>query len=380
MELKKYFSILLHWWWVVLAGFLVVTVAGFAFSFSRKPMYQSSITLIVNPKASIADLTAVRQSLDTLENASVINTYAEIARSRKIYELAKAGESAASTSASAAAGGAQAPVEILVNVIQKTNLIRIDARGGSPQQVHSMANAVADQSIAYVNDLNELYEITVLDSAELPALPYSPNVLRDTGLAAALGSIFGIFAAFAVEYLRRPIGVFESLSILDGETGLHNKRYFLQRLREEINRSKRNKRPLSVCLINLNSLNNAEAQVPKQAQVMLRRRVYAYLRRHIRQDEILAHWDNDKIAWMLLDTSKRATEQAIERLCSLLEKRAFEEEESGGKLYYSGSFGAAVYTGFVNDTELITLSEQALRQTAQSAPGNVHVIAGIDEE
>jgi diguanylate cyclase (GGDEF)-like protein len=374
MELKKYFQIVLRWWWLVLTGFIVVTVAGFTFSFSQQPRYRSSLTLVVSPKASISDLSSVRQSLDTLDNSSIINTYAEIAKSRSIYESAMKNLGLTATL------DPQKNVDVLVTVIQKTNLIRIDVEGTNPQLVYTMANSVADQSIAYVNNLYELYEIKVLDQAVLPLQPFSPEILRDTGLAAALGLIFGVCISFLAEYIRSPLEILESLSIIDQETGLYNKKYFLQRLREEISRSQRNKRSLAVCLINIDNLDNTEEMYPRQVQQSVRRRVVAHLKRHIRTDEILARWDGKSLAWLLFDASDGSTRQAIERLCGTLELKVFEDEETGGKFSYIANFGAAIYTGDLTESELISLSEQALHKTSLNGTGNIHIITGKTPE
>jgi diguanylate cyclase (GGDEF)-like protein len=369
MELKKYIQIVLHWWWLVLTGFIVVTVAGFTFSFSQQPRYRSTITLVISPKASITELSAVRQSLDTLDNSSIINTYAEIVKSRSIYEQAMKSLGITPTL------DPKKNVDVLVTVIQKTNLIRIDVEGMNPQLVFTMANSVADQAIDYVNNLYELYEIKVLDPAVLPLKPFSPEVLRDIALATALGMIFGVCLSFLAEYIRNPLEILETLSIIDQETGLYNKKYFLQRLREEINRSRRNKRNLAICFIKLDSLDNTEDKYPRQTQQAIRRRVVAYLKRHIRTDEILARWDGKDLAWLLLDTTNGSTRQAVERLCSTLEEKVFEDEETGGKFSYNANFGAAVFTGDLTENELISLSEQALRNTSLNGTGNVHVIS-----
>lgn len=366
MELKRYFNIVFQWWWLVLIGFIVVTISGFAFSFSQPPMYRSSITLVVSPKSTIADLSAVRQSLDTLDNDSIINTYAEIARSRKILEQAQKAANLPDAS--------MQELEILVNVIAKTNLIRIDVEGHHPQSVFRVANQVGEESITYVNNLYELYEIKVLDAAVLPQEPYSPEVVRDTGLSAVLGLLLGICSTFVAEYMRRPMEVFEALSIIDHETGLYNKRYFMQRLNEEISRSKRKNQAFAVCLIHSTVLSSSQETIPINVFQTMFRQVAAHIKRNIRQDELVARWDDHCIAWLLLDASESTTRQAIDRLCGLIERKKFEDIDTGIQIYFTGSFGAAIFSGEQSASDLMILSEQALSKTSPSMPGNVLVV------
>jgi diguanylate cyclase (GGDEF)-like protein len=368
MELRKYLRIVTQWWWLVLSAFLVVTAAGFTFSFLQPPKYRTALTLVVSPKASITELSTVRQSLDTLDNPTIINTYAEIVRSRNIYD--KAIESMGISPLLAQ------QVDVQVEVVQRTNLIKIQAEGTNPKAVYTVTNAIAGHAIQYVDKLYELYEIKILDPAVLPTTPFSPDILRNTLLAAALGLIFGVSASFFAEYIRRPLEILETFTILDQETGLYNKRYFLQRLREEINRSKRHGRSLAVCMVNIKNLDQAEEMYPQQTRLTIRRRAVSYLKRHIRTDEILARWDGSSLAWLLFETSEHTTRQAIERLSGVLESKVFEDDETGTIFTFAANFGAAIYNADITESELISMAEQALRQTRQYSLGSINIVNG----
>ncbi len=367
MELRRYINIVLHWWWLVAASFIVVTVAGFLFSLSQPPRYRSSLTMVVSPKSSITELSAVRQSLDSLENVSIINTYAEIIRSRRVYQQALAKLSAS--------GGSE-DVSILVNVIQRTNLIRIDAEGSDPVKVYQMANAVADQAVIYIDDLYEIYNVKVLDEALMPTASISPNIPRDTLLAAILGAIFGVSMSFLAEYLKKPLEALESFSILDRETGLYNKRYFQHRLREQINLSNRTQQGLSICLMTVQSVDGGDEAYPRLVRQRVRRQLTAYLKRHVRNGEILSRWDQQHLSWLLVDASEESTRHAIERLCKLIEQNTFDDEESGAKLNFSCNFGAAMYKQGLTDGEMVNRAELALKKAEQTNLGSYYIVPG----
>ncbi len=369
MELRRYLNIILRWWWLVAASFIVVTVSGFLFSVSQPPRYRSSLTMVVSPKSSITELSAVRQSLDSLENPAIINTYAEIIRSRRVYQQAEA-------SLTQAQGD---DVSILVNVIQRTNLIRIDAEGSDPLLVYQMTNAVADQSVTYIDDLYEIYNVKVLDEAQMPVSPFSPDVPRDTVLVAVLGLLFGVSISFLAEYLKKPLGSLETFSILDRETGLYNKRYFQHRLREQINLTKRNCQDLSVCMLITPSLDGAEDPFPRQAQQRVRKQLATYLKRHIRQGEILSRWSQGQLAWLMVDATEASTRMAIERLCKLIEQKTFEDEETGGKFNFSCNFGAAMYKEGLTDADLIARAELALKKAEQANLGSYYIVPGTSQ-
>lgn len=370
MELKRYLRIIQNWWWLVLVSFLTVAVAGFVFSFTRQPMFRSSLTLIVSPRASITDVTALRQTLDTLDNPSVLNTYAEVMRSDGIYQQA--------LESLGLDPGSASPAQITVSVIQNTNTIKIDAEGTSPQGVYRMVNAVAEKSMTYTNDLYELYEVKVLDAAKVPSRPFSPEVLRDTLLAAALGLILGITLGFLAEYIKKPLESLDQMSIMDRDSSLYNRRYFLQRLRQETNRLKRNKLPLAVCLIEMNGTEDMGETYPRQIIQTVRRRASAFLKRHIRQNEILARWEGNTLAWLLLDTDEVAARQGIERLASVLEAKVFEDDETSAAFSFTGVFGAVVAKTPLPERELLGICEQNLRQAKFPGASSIQITLAAD--
>jgi diguanylate cyclase (GGDEF)-like protein len=367
MEIRRYINVIRRWWWLALVGFLVVTVAGFAFSYIQQPKYQASLTLIVNPKASITDVDVVRQSLETLSNADVINTYGEIARSRKIYEQAFSNVGLKMDPKN--------PIDLQVTVISNTNLIRLDVLGESPTAVYKIVNAIADNSVDYVEKLDEVYEMKVIDRPVVPTQPYSPDIFRDTILSAGLGILLGISATFFAEYMRNPMELLENFSILDRDTGLYNKRYFLQRLREEISRSKRAKQSMAFCIIHINSIDNPVDIYPQETMQLIYRRFMTHLKKAVRQGEFLARWDTNRVAWFLYDTSEDTIQLAFDRLSKVIEDKILEDEETGIKFAFSASFGATVYAPTMTENEFIALTDQASKQADLDSGHHYRVVS-----
>ncbi|MGQ9627148.1 MAG: diguanylate cyclase domain-containing protein [Anaerolineae bacterium] len=370
MELRHYFKVLLHWWWLVLSGFLIVTVASLVFIYNQPPRYRASSTLVVSPKATLGEFSMVRQSIDVLDKPMIINTYAEVIQSHRIYEQAQDALNLPPAS--------RWSVDVFASVIPQTNLIRVDVEGTDPQIVYDMANTVVAEAIQYIDDLYELYDVKVLDPARLPSKPFSPNIPRDPALGAALGLMLGVGMSFLAEYLRKPLETVESLSIIDTETGLYTKKYFLQRLHEEISRSKRHQRPLAISLIGLNNLGDIENLYPKRTREVIRRQLAAFLKRYLREGEILASWNGKRMALLMPDASEDAARQTVEQLRTRLEWMAFEDEGSGAKFNFAGKFGVvACSCDGITESELLSLAEQALHQAELNGSGGVHVVSRI---
>ena len=369
MELKRYFSVIKRWWWLVAICLIVVAIASFIFSYNQPPQYRSSVKLVVSPKKTIDEISTVRQSLDTLDKPTIINTYSEVIRSRLIYDRAQ--------DRLGLSDNERSTVEIFADPVQKTNLINIDAEGTNPLIVYNMANAVTEEGVSYIDDLYELYDVKILDPAKMPSEPFSPNVLRDVGLGILLGLMLGVIAAFLSEYLRRPFENREALAIVDAETGLYNKRYFMQRLREEVNRAKRNKQPLATCLISLNELNGVDFDQMKNTLPIVQRQIATYLKHQMRQGEILARWSNEQMAWLMLDADDEAAKQAVKRLNTKLEQAVIENEANGQKFLFTGNYGVVIFSDGMNESDLMQTAEKALQQAESS--GNSPIIQSIDK-
>jgi diguanylate cyclase (GGDEF)-like protein len=369
MELKRYFSVIKRWWWLVAICFIVVTIASFIFSINQPPRYRSSVALVVSPKETIDEISTVRQSLDTLDKPTIINTYSEVIRSRLIYDRAQ--------DSLGLPNDERSTVEIFADPVQNTNLINIDAEGTNPLTVYNMANAVTEEGISYIDNLYELFNVKILDQAQMPLEPFSPNVLRDVGLGILLGLMLGVIAAFFFEYLRRPLESRQALAIIDAETGLYNKRYFMQRLREEVNRTKRNNQPLATCLISLNELNGVDFDQMKNALPAVRRQLASYLKSQMRQGEILARWSDEQMAWLMLDANENTAKLAVKRLNSKLEQAKIENEANGQQFFFSGNYGVVIFSDGMKESDLMQTAEKALQQAEIS--GSSPVIKSIAE-
>ena len=89
MELKVYLNILLKRWWLVIPAFLITVTSGIVFTYTRTPVYSATTTYTVAPAPSFEDVRSFTSGLSTLSQQSAIaTTFAEVASSRKIRNLA----------------------------------------------------------------------------------------------------------------------------------------------------------------------------------------------------------------------------------------------------------------------------------------------------
>jgi capsular polysaccharide biosynthesis protein len=230
MELKAYLQILLKKWWIVLPAFLITFTATMVFTFTQVPIYTATATFVVRPNASFGDLKSFANGLDMLSRRTEIaTTYAEVASSRLIKREA--------ADALGVSKDLRQGLSVSSQLLAGTNVVKVTVEGSDPTIVRDFANMVGTKTIDYVQELYETYDLKPLDQATLPSAPVKPDKLLNLSLGAVIGLSLGVGLAFVSEYLQTPLERVTNFGILDDETGVYNKRYLSQRLREEMSTS-----------------------------------------------------------------------------------------------------------------------------------------------
>ena len=197
MELKAYVRVLINKWWVVLPTFLVTLVLTAVFTFAQAPVYRTSATFVVRPNISSENPRDLVSGLEVLSRLTEIpNTYVEVANSRLIKQRAAARLGLSSAQATS--------LSVQSRLLAGTNVLSIVVLGKNPTLVRNFADAVGDETAAYVQQLYGAYELAPLDRAVLPVSPIKPNKWLNLGLGATLGLALGVGLAFLAMYLQAP--------------------------------------------------------------------------------------------------------------------------------------------------------------------------------
>lgn len=214
MELKAYLEIVKKRWVVAVIG-LLATIAFTAFVASgQEPSYESTGTYVVRPRP-VADGDTVR-AIDTLVRGVEINsTFASIASSDLIKAQARdrVGD-AVDTSGLKTSG----------KVVTGTNIIELSVSGGDPEAVYALAVAIGEETISYVAELDDTFELAPLDAPRLPKNPVGPNTALTIATGAFLGLLLGAGLAVGMELLTKrpdpepePVEAEDEIELLDEE-------------------------------------------------------------------------------------------------------------------------------------------------------------------
>jgi len=374
MELKIYLRILLRKWWIVLPAFLITFTATIVFTFTQVPTYKATATFVVAPTDSFEEVWSFVDGLDTLSNRKEIaSTYIEVAVSRLIkQEVADELDLPQHQ---------RARLSVYGQLLAGTNVLEISVEGRDPVLVRDFTNMVGDKTRAYVQELYETYDMRPLDRAILPISPVKPNKMLNLAQGAVLGLALGVGLAFLSEYLQAPLESMVNFGILDDETGAYNKRYFKQRLGEEMSRAWRNKYPLSLALMNVDQLEVMGSSYSPQVRSEILHKVAVFLRQYLREEDILAWLDGTVFAFLLPDMPGEKAQDIMEKLQTRMAWTPFEMEKSGVKLNLSGAVGVVAYQhNGTGQDEFLAGANRALQQAEAAGYGKVCLLSESGEQ
>ena len=308
MELRQYLRIISARWWIAVTA-LAVTVGATAYIVEQQPwIYESSGTYVIRPR-TVDTALGIRAWDSLVRGAEIPSTYAAVARSGRVRELAadRLGPS-----------GSTSALQVRSQVIAGTNIVSITAQGQDPRVVHAYAAAVGEETVSYVGALHDAFELVPLDSPQVPSRPVGPRKNLTIALGGALGLMVGIGITFVSHYLTGGASRRSVLDILDAETEAYNRAYLQQRFNEEVHRTKRTQRPFCVGVL----------RAPDRAAFSSTRRgdgngaelqqFASAVQRSVRPEDVLGYLGAGTFVLLLPETRRDDAEKSLKELAVTL--------------------------------------------------------------
>jgi capsular polysaccharide biosynthesis protein len=191
ITIRDIFRILLRRWWIVLIFIIVCGTASYIWTnYYITPMYSANTTLYVGKNTDQYGI----ETTDLYLGSNLILDYSEIAKSKLVaYEVID--ELGLRMSAGALAG------RISVNQRDMTRVIQISVTDSNPQRAMDIANTVAEVFKKKVVEIMQVENVQVIDRAELPMFPVSPNKQVNYMAGVILGLALGVGLIFLIEFL-----------------------------------------------------------------------------------------------------------------------------------------------------------------------------------
>jgi diguanylate cyclase (GGDEF)-like protein len=366
VELKTYFRILVKKWWIVIPVFLVTLTAGIVFTYTTASVYSAATTYVVVPSPSFSGNFA--NGLEILaRRQEIATTFAELASSRRIKGLAASSLSLESAQ----------DYSVESRLLAGTNIIEITVEGPNPVIASGLANVVGASIEEYVQGLYEVFTLVLVDGATPPESPISPNRALNVTLSILFGLALGAGLAFLSEYLETPLISPVGVNIIDENTGAYNRGYFLRRLGEEMARARRNEYSLSLALMRVDSLALLNEADSDKVNAEIRRQVATLTSQYLREEDIVAQYDDDVLGLLLPDITAEDAKALIEQLQKRIALTTFQSGTNGAKFNLRSAVGITAYNhNGASDDELLALAYRALQQAEVGDDGKALIVTG----
>jgi capsular polysaccharide biosynthesis protein len=184
--------------WLIILVAVIGTAVSYLYISRQTPTYESSASVIIEPSATADDLTRIQADIIRISGTNVQGTYVQFLQSRRILDSAIASlEGTFGREALEAA-------EVDVIPVSNSAVINVLVRSTNTELARALANEImrvggTESPEAYLS----VYELGVLNTANLPETPVAPAVATSTVLG-ALGSLaVGIALAFLFDSYRQ---------------------------------------------------------------------------------------------------------------------------------------------------------------------------------
>ena len=205
IDLKELFEFIKKKIGLLITITVVICLLGCIYGlFIQKPMYKSYTTIILGGNETTASQT-ITQSDITL-NKNLVDTYAEIVKSRRVLEQVIAELDLEETYEELSNKISVSAVnKISVSSVNNTEIIKITVVDSNPIEAKNVANVTANFFSKEVIKLYNMNNVNVLDEANEANEPYNINIPKQVIIYFFIGIIIALSILFIIFYFDRTI-------------------------------------------------------------------------------------------------------------------------------------------------------------------------------
>lgn len=225
--------------------------------------------------------------------------------------------------------------------------------GGQPAGLILIASNINDEVNA--NTLNLQYNLlyALLGFVVIELLLYYAVQLITRKLQAVIHS--------KVRHIEELNVYLAEQAVTDGLTGLHNHRFFIERLGEEINKSRRSGRPLTLLMLDIDHFKQVNDNYGHQAGDRVLEMFAETIRHHVRAGDEAGRYGGEEFSIALTDSDEAQSQILAQRLLSAIRELAIVLAD-GTEIHITASLGIAQWDGEERIQLLIERADQALYQ------------------
>jgi two-component system, cell cycle response regulator len=150
------------------------------------------------------------------------------------------------------------------------------------------------------------------------------------------------------------------LTIIDGLTEIHNKRYLMEFLDRELARSSRHNRPLSLIMLDIDRFKAINDEYGHLGGDFTLRELACRIKGNIRKEELFARYGGEEFAVVLPETTHEGAIIAAERTLKVVNQAPFRFEEKSFQVTISAGVTTTQGEEDINPLELLRRADEKL--------------------
>jgi diguanylate cyclase (GGDEF)-like protein len=168
----------------------------------------------------------------------------------------------------------------------------------------------------------------------------------------------------------------EQQALVDGLTGLANRRLCTAALEKELARAQRFGEPLALVLTDIDDFKRINDRWGHPAGDQVLKVFASTLRASVREIDLAGRWGGEEFALLLPGTDLHGGRELAERVRRKLVRKKFFSPD-GERIRVTASFGVAAFPEMTSQDELVAASDEALYDAKRSGKNRVAVAASI---
>jgi diguanylate cyclase (GGDEF)-like protein len=159
------------------------------------------------------------------------------------------------------------------------------------------------------------------------------------------------------------------MTIVDGLTGVHNKRFLMESLEREIPRARRHDRPLSLVMFDIDHFKSINDTFGHLAGDYVLKELAGVVKSRLRPDDILGRYGGEEFAVILPETGVEGGRAIAEELRKLVQEHRFEFE--GEQMAVTVSLGVAQLPDGSDVLNFIKIADERLYEAKRGGRNRV---------
>lgn len=160
------------------------------------------------------------------------------------------------------------------------------------------------------------------------------------------------------------------MTIIDGLTGVHNKRYFVEQLDRELSRAARHRRPLTLVMCDIDHFKTVNDEYGHLAGDHVLKEVAQLAKRRLRPDDVIARYGGEELALILPETDLSGAIQIAEELREMIATTGFVFEDED--IDITISCGVAELETSWGSYDFVKAADERLYEAKRAGRNRVH--------